>query len=100
MVVIGGVNPASPNASLLYHTQDIWPNGIGVFDLSAMQWADGYDASATDYVTPTAVKAWYEENGQYPSTWDDPVVEAYFVHSGKFLVLLYSVLLSFVLTIV
>lgn len=79
MVVIGGLNPTSRNASMTRTTPDVWTNGIGVFDLSAMQWTDRYNANADNYITPAAVKSWYRQNGQFPSKWDDPRVKAYFV---------------------
>lgn len=83
MVVVGGINPASDNGTALSKTPDIWPNGIGIFDMTAMEWSDRYVASADAYVTPKAVKDYIKKNGQYPSTWDDPTVEQYFVSSGK-----------------
>ena len=81
MIVTGGLNPASENKSQLINSRDIWTQGTGVFDLTAMQWKDNYDANAEPYMTPDAVKSWYAANGPYPVTWDDPVVEDLFVQS-------------------
>jgi Kelch motif len=83
MVVIGGQNPATANGTALIETPDIWSSGIGIFDMTTMDWSDQYDASAADYVTPEKVKSWIQQNGPYPSTWDDPTVKGYFVRSSK-----------------
>ncbi|KAI9793855.1 MAG: hypothetical protein M1816_007107 [Peltula sp. TS41687] len=82
MAVIGGVNPATRNDSDQITTPDVWTNGIGIFDLSAMQWTDRYNANADNYTTPAAVRGWYRQNGRYPSQWDDPRVRAYFVRDA------------------
>ena len=60
---------------------DPWPQGLGIFDLSAMQWSDSYDSSASAYVTPQLMKAYIEEHGPYPSTWSDSTVKEVF--TGK-----------------
>jgi Kelch motif len=82
MIVTGGLNPASANQSELINSRDIWTQGIGVFDLTAMQWKDNYDTNAQPYMTPDAVKSWYAANGPYPSVWDDPAVEDFFTQSS------------------
>ena len=82
MIVTGGLNPASANQSQLINSRDIWTQGIGVFDLTAMQWKDSYDANAEPYMTPDAVKSWYSANGPHPMVWDDPAVEGYFTQSS------------------
>jgi hypothetical protein len=50
--------------------------------MTAMDWSDQYDASAADHVTPEKVKSWIQQNGPYPSTWDDPTVKGYSVRSS------------------
>ena len=83
MVVIGGQNPASDNGTALLETPDVWANGIGVFEMTKMEWNARYNASAAEYVTPKKVKSWIRQNGPYPATWDDPTVEGFFVKSSK-----------------
>ena len=78
MVVIGGINP--DNASIA----DPWPQGIGIFDMSDFEWKDQYNPSAAPYVTPNVVKSWYEQNGRYPTSWDDNTVKAWFTQTGAF----------------
>lgn len=84
MIVTGGLNPSSANGTDLISRPDVWTQGIGVFDMTTMQWKDSYDANAQPYVTPEAVKSWYAANGgPYPAEWDDPVVEGLFTKSGN-----------------
>jgi hypothetical protein len=68
MVSLGVKNPATANLTALIETPDIWHNGIRIFDMTAMDWSDQYDASAADHVTPEKVKSWIQQNGPYPST--------------------------------
>lgn len=63
MIVTGGLNLASANFTDLISRPDVWTQGIGVFDMTAMQWKDHYDADAQPYMTPAAVKSWYAANG-------------------------------------
>ena len=85
MVVVGGVikttysESVSPGNSIT----DPWAQGIGVFDMSDFQWKDSYNANAAHYVTPDIVKSDIEQNGQYPSTWDDPVLEGWFKQAAS-----------------
>ena len=53
MLVIGGRNPTN---SSLYDQQDPWINGLGIFDMTALQWTSGYDAKASSYAQPDSIK--------------------------------------------
>lgn len=55
IVVSGGVNNDG------WEQQDPWRHGLGVWDMSALQWSDGYNASAGDYETPEMIRTWYDE---------------------------------------
>lgn len=79
MAVIGGADNSLANWS---KWRDPWLQGIGIFDLTDMEWKDHYDPSAASYTTPQAMKGWYEQNGRYPSAWDDPVVQGWFTGTG------------------
>lgn len=59
MVIIGGLAPDG----LSEVAGDIWPLGLGVFDLSEMVFKDRYDADASVYTSPEVVKRWYAKNG-------------------------------------
>jgi hypothetical protein len=80
MVVVGGKQPWLSDSSQIV---DFWSQGIGIFDLSAMEWKDQYDAAAAPYVTPDVVKAWYTEHGQYPVSWSNATVEAWFTGTAQ-----------------
>jgi hypothetical protein len=38
---------------------DVWNNGIGIFDMTLLQWKDSYDPDAKPYEPPEMVKALY-----------------------------------------
>ena len=80
MVIVGGKQPWLNDSSQI---TDIWSQGLGIFDLSAMEWKDQYDAAAAPYVTPDAVKAWYNEHGQYPAPWSSATVESWFIGTAQ-----------------
>lgn len=76
MVVVGGKQPWLDDSNQI---ADFLAQGMGVFDLSALEWKDQYDAVAAPYVTPDVVKAWYNEHGRYPASWSNATVEAWFL---------------------
>ena len=65
---------SNPNNNL----PDPWLQGLGIFDLTAMEWKEEYDPAAAPYVTPDAVKAYYQRNGRGPASWSNDVVQAWF----------------------
>lgn len=85
MAVIGGIviQPGDSNSVFTVSggTPDPWDQGIGIFDLSDMQWKNSYDASAASYVTPDVVKSYTAQNGEY-AKFGNSVVEAWFKHPG------------------
>jgi len=80
MVTIGGLLSGVKTANL---TKDTLKQGLGIFDLTGLQWRSSYDASAEAYRSPTIVKDDIKTNGQYPSSWDSKVVEGLFTNKGK-----------------
>ncbi len=81
MVSVGGQvrNVTEPDyATAMQLLPDPWPQGLGIFDLTTMEWKDGYDAAAPAYVTPAAVKAHYQKNGREPYSWSNDIVKAWF----------------------
>lgn len=80
MVVVGGKQPFLSDSS---QPPDFLSQGFGIFDLSDMEWKDQYDAAAAPYVTPDVVKSWYNEHGQYPASWSNATVAAWFNPSAK-----------------
>ena len=79
MAVIGG----TVSSAQQYAIADPWTNGIGIFDLSDMEWKDSYDANAGPYITPEFVKVHNIQN-PYPDKWSDPVVESWFTQKGAY----------------
>src|SRR5947207_3245864 len=52
MLVIGG-------ASSQDGVPETWTNGLGIYDMTALKWASGYNANAESYVRPELVKRYY-----------------------------------------
>ena len=75
MVVVVGKQPFVPDRRQI---PDFLSQGFGIFDLSAMEWTSMYDAAAAPYVTPSAVRSWYDEHGRYPASWYNDTVAAWF----------------------
>lgn len=57
MVVIGGTNPSTGDDEWL--SKDPFTNGIGIFDLTALEWTSRYDADAPAYQRPAVVQDYY-----------------------------------------
>lgn len=78
LLSIGGYDPTAGNESAIV---DPWPFGLGLFDMTALEWTDKYDAAAPPYVQSDHVKAFYRKNSEYPSSWSDPSLGANFTSS-------------------
>ncbi|KAH6691724.1 hypothetical protein F5X68DRAFT_252812 [Plectosphaerella plurivora] len=72
----GGLTYPSTDMSA-WNTSDIFPRGLGIFDLSDGVWKDRYDPDAGPYQAHSSVAALYE-NGE-PIAWSSPEVKALFV---------------------
>ena len=59
MLTIGGLSPLDAGKDTM--SQDHETNGLGLLDLTNLQWIDTYDADAAPYTTPKIVKDWYQE---------------------------------------
>lgn len=75
MISIGGRLPSSRLA--LGAEPDPWVSGIGVFDMTAFEWVDHYNAAAEPYESPDVVKEYYASSYQEP-TWNDPKLASVF----------------------
>ena len=82
MVSIGG-RAVTMNSTIQNIPPDPWHNGIGIFDMSAMEWTSQYDPNAASYVTPAIIKTYYQKNGRYPTTWSSDEVENWFNGTGR-----------------
>ena len=81
MISIGGQIANSTATAKNPNIPDPWHNGIGIFDMTAMEWKAKYDADAAPYVTPDVVKTYHQQNGRYPAKWDNDLVKAWFTET-------------------
>jgi hypothetical protein len=54
------------------------PNGLGIFDLSSLNWTDAYNHTAALYERSSLVASYYSNNTRYPRSWADPALQAIF----------------------
>ena len=67
MIIIGGVDPTndtifSGSADSGTEPMDPWPEGIGIFDMTALKFKDSYEAKAKQYETPDLIKRFYNND--------------------------------------
>lgn len=55
MAVVGGQSQL-----LDWKTPDTWVGGIGILDITTLEWKSGYEADGGDYDSPQIVKDWYK----------------------------------------
>ena len=79
MLSIGGYNPSATSFSAAINDTDPYWEGIKVFDLTALQWTNYYNASAAPYTAPTAVATHYAAGSRYPSAWSSDGLKHLFV---------------------
>ena len=58
MILVGGYN-YTRNLHPRYGDPDPWTQQLAVFDTTALQWKDKYEASADPYTAPDLVKSLY-----------------------------------------
>ena len=78
MISIGGTHEISH----LNQQDDPWTNGLGIFDMTILNWTNAYDAAAPAYERPSLVSQFYANNSWYPIEWDDPELESIFKSSN------------------
>lgn len=76
VLVVGGQN--NNNNTYRWSNPDPWKQGLGIFDLTAMEWSDGYDADAPAYESPQVVKDWYDGESYAEPDWSSDTVKALF----------------------
>lgn len=65
MVIVGGSSQLDGDG-VENTSQNPWPLGLGIFDLTDMAFKDQHDADAAAYVSPSIVKDWYAKNDRFP----------------------------------
>jgi hypothetical protein len=58
MLVVGGRDSSSPDTGVV---PDQWKNGLGIFDMTDLEWTTRYDAHAAAYAPPQMVKQYYAQ---------------------------------------
>ncbi|KAI0017514.1 hypothetical protein F4780DRAFT_796077 [Xylariomycetidae sp. FL0641] len=86
MLSVGGADGASPRNATAPTTADPWARGLGVYDMTAMAWADRYDPAAPPYESPDEVQAWYAAGGLAAVDWDSDAVRALFANASNTLI--------------
>ena len=57
---------------------DPWANGLGIFDLTALNWTNAYNHTADPYEPSSLVTNYYSSNARYPKSWADPALQVIF----------------------
>jgi hypothetical protein len=76
MLSIGGVYPTQEWQVWPMWT-DPWANGLGIFDLTALNWTNAYNHTAASYKPSGLVTSYYSNNSRYPS-WSDSALQTIF----------------------
>jgi hypothetical protein len=76
--IIGKRQMISIGGSQIFNRYEPWPNGLGIFDMTKLDWTNAYDAAAPAYERPTQVSQFYADNSRYPIEWGDPELESIF----------------------
>ncbi|KAI9774109.1 MAG: hypothetical protein M1840_005202 [Geoglossum simile] len=79
LLSVGGVTSSFVQLDTSFNDTDPYPYGMKVFDMTAMKWTDGFNASAAPYTPPDAITAHYRQNGQYPLKWTNPALKDVFL---------------------
>ena len=80
MLVVGGL-PANVMGDNV--TRDPWDQGFGIFDLASLEWKSSYDPSGSAYETPSIIKNYISEHGQFPAQWDSETLSTWFTEKGS-----------------
>ncbi|KIX97820.1 uncharacterized protein Z520_06598 [Fonsecaea multimorphosa CBS 102226] len=79
MVSIGGRPPSTLNQ--FGADFDEWASGIGVMDMTELQWKDHYDAGAAPYERAQLIQKYYDQSYVEPA-WSDPALATEFAFAG------------------
>ncbi|KAK7700822.1 hypothetical protein SLS64_010673 [Diaporthe eres] len=77
MLSIGGTD-ASKGYPAEFADPDPWIQGLGVFDMTALRWTDGYANDAEAYDNPEVVKQFYRDGGLDKVQWTSDEVKNLF----------------------
>lgn len=75
VLTVGGLDTSQNDASNQYrgvfHTEDTFPQGLGVFDLSSLSFADSFEANRTTYDYADALSTYYKTRDRVSSSMGD-----------------------------
>lgn len=75
VLTVGGLDTSQHDASNQYrgvfHTEDTFPQGLGVFDLSNMSFVDSFDANRTTYDYADSLRTYYQSRDRISSSMGD-----------------------------
>ena len=80
MIASGGIEP---NIDSQLYVADPWPQGLGILDMTDLQWKDSYDSTAQPYQTPQRIKDAISHNGRYPASWESALIKQWFLGDKK-----------------
>ncbi|KAH7311625.1 hypothetical protein B0I35DRAFT_411798 [Stachybotrys elegans] len=61
-----------------WRSHDPFPQGLGIFDMSALEWSNEYDAEARPYEAHQRIRSWYDDGGMDNVQWSSSDVEQLF----------------------
>ncbi|KAK3985859.1 hypothetical protein QBC44DRAFT_361980 [Cladorrhinum sp. PSN332] len=82
MLSIGGTDALSDGYHNILDPYP-WLQGLGIFDLSSLNWSSSYDANADEYESPEVVNQWYSREGLRSVAWSSLEVKGLFVEEAS-----------------
>ena len=82
MMSIGGLNPSFTSLPAALNDTDPFWEGIKVFDMTALEWTNYYNASAAPYTPSEMILRYYGGQQKYPS-WSLSAVQDLFVNRNS-----------------
>ncbi|KAL8294662.1 hypothetical protein RB597_007729 [Gaeumannomyces tritici] len=82
MISVGGLGRLDESPDH-WTTKDPWRQGVGVFDMTELQWRGGYDVNAAKYRSPQVVVDWYKAGNANKIVWASPATKDLFATANK-----------------
>ncbi|KAI1079504.1 hypothetical protein F5B20DRAFT_166805 [Whalleya microplaca] len=79
MLSVGGTDGGRDSNSSAA-SPDPWKQGLGIFDMSKMEWTKSYDSGAADYESPAVLDEWYRRGGMDFVSWKSDEVKRLFIN--------------------
>ncbi|KAL8415189.1 hypothetical protein RB594_006140 [Gaeumannomyces avenae] len=82
MISVGGLGRLDESSDH-WTTKDPWRHGVGVFDMTELQWRGGYDVNAAEYRSPQVVADWYKAGNANKIVWASQATKNLFATANK-----------------